>query len=481
MPGDILRDRHILTNVVLAKGLYFGWMLSLPFHGPALEAAAPIEQIAGFPPALFFTLFHAATYLFGGVLLRREAVWLPLMRGTLAATILLHASLLVLPAALWPAILALFGILSSLFILGWTVPYVYRTAPDQRLRQMAHVIILANLVYIGLNNLARGLGPRPVLLLSLLPLLAVLPSLWSGASAGSLTGLPHREARPLPLSRILGMAVFVIAIKLTAGFLYTVVAPLHAGKSVLYTHLHYIPYLAVLVFIARRGARTRWEHLSFAGISLLGLSVLSFVLQRIHPSGWIGTTLLMEGAYALLDLFVWTVLGGLALVYGRPFLFFGIPLAGGLLASAGGGALGVRLLGAQAQYRPMLALVSLTSVLLVLPLLAWLNERIRRDTGPDPVEHPPPPAGEPRGGIQPFLLPGKELTPREGEIAALLLQGLPNREVACRLFISENTLKTHLQSIYRKTGVRGKKELLSRRVPPARPGERTGPVRDRRR
>jgi two-component system NarL family response regulator len=58
------------------------------------------------------------------------------------------------------------------------------------------------------------------------------------------------------------------------------------------------------------------------------------------------------------------------------------------------------------------------------------------------------------------LLPGQKLTPREIEVVALLLKGLTNGEIASQLFISENTLKTHLRNIYPKFGVLQKKELL---------------------
>lgn len=45
------------------------------------------------------------------------------------------------------------------------------------------------------------------------------------------------------------------------------------------------------------------------------------------------------------------------------------------------------------------------------------------------------------------------LTPREAELLSLLTEGLSNRELGQRLFISEATVKTHLAHIYAKLGV----------------------------
>ncbi len=43
-----------------------------------------------------------------------------------------------------------------------------------------------------------------------------------------------------------------------------------------------------------------------------------------------------------------------------------------------------------------------------------------------------------------------ELSPREAEVLQLVAQGAPNKEIADSLFISENTVKTHLRSIMEK-------------------------------
>jgi two-component system, NarL family, response regulator len=54
---------------------------------------------------------------------------------------------------------------------------------------------------------------------------------------------------------------------------------------------------------------------------------------------------------------------------------------------------------------------------------------------------------------------GKELTPRESEIVRYVASGLRNTEVAERLSITESTVKTHLNNIFQKLGVRDRLEL----------------------
>ena len=53
-----------------------------------------------------------------------------------------------------------------------------------------------------------------------------------------------------------------------------------------------------------------------------------------------------------------------------------------------------------------------------------------------------------------------DLTRREEEVLALLLKGCTRSEIARELFVSGDTVKTHIRNLYRKTGVTGKDELV---------------------
>ena len=68
---------------------------------------------------------------------------------------------------------------------------------------------------------------------------------------------------------------------------------------------------------------------------------------------------------------------------------------------------------------------------------------------------------------------GSTLTPREVEVLHALQEGNTNAEVARRLAISLETVRTHSRNIYRKLGVRSRRELHRATVtglPPRRDG-----------
>jgi DNA-binding NarL/FixJ family response regulator len=60
--------------------------------------------------------------------------------------------------------------------------------------------------------------------------------------------------------------------------------------------------------------------------------------------------------------------------------------------------------------------------------------------------------------------PGHDLglTLRESEVALFLAQGMRNRDIATALWVSENTVKTHLKSIFQKTSVTSRAEAIVR-------------------
>jgi DNA-binding CsgD family transcriptional regulator len=66
---------------------------------------------------------------------------------------------------------------------------------------------------------------------------------------------------------------------------------------------------------------------------------------------------------------------------------------------------------------------------------------------------------------QPFVVNEQKradlnITPRELEILELIAQGMSNREIAERLFVSENTVKTHSSRVFDKLGAKRRTQAV---------------------
>lgn len=53
------------------------------------------------------------------------------------------------------------------------------------------------------------------------------------------------------------------------------------------------------------------------------------------------------------------------------------------------------------------------------------------------------------------------LTERESQVLSLIIDGVANRDIARRLFVGEETVKTHVRSVYRKLGVRDRASAVA--------------------
>lgn len=54
------------------------------------------------------------------------------------------------------------------------------------------------------------------------------------------------------------------------------------------------------------------------------------------------------------------------------------------------------------------------------------------------------------------------MSERELEVLGLIAEGLSNREIASRLYLSLNTIKAHTRNIYGKMGVNSRTQAISR-------------------
>jgi NarL family two-component system response regulator LiaR len=108
-----------------------------------------------------------------------------------------------------------------------------------------------------------------------------------------------------------------------------------------------------------------------------------------------------------------------------------------------------------------LEIYGLLVALLFAALGIWLGLRLTRPTERLIVREIPVPA--PANGefaVNSASVQRLGLTPRELEILALIAEGLSTREIAERIYVSENTVKTHSANLFSKLNARRRTQAV---------------------
>ncbi len=556
----IEKDAHHILKInlftIATLSLFFSWLLAFPFYGPVLRALAPDEflGVAGHQLSFVFICAHAITLFIGGLFIKNTAWWDKFLFLGAAAIVLCSLVFLLSYPLAWPVVwltgMAIMGAASSFYILGWGVLFTFSPLSMGRMKTMALIIILSNVLLVVFNIASRYVDTTWLLILLILPLLGILgsiafkPSLlhtWDEvpdtspgkdllshsnigtANPSKVTENPDavtylmqskldvspthprlKEPTALPLSLLILFCLFVVGVFINGGFMYSIMLPAFDETLPRLGLFRFLPYLAVLLVIFKYGRKVELYTPVYAGITMLGLAFVFFALQG---ENWIGAALSVisvEAAFALMDLFVWVAMGTLAFIYLAPYVFFGI--VGGVMVASVAVGYGVSSIFIEAgeAHRMTTAIFAAAAIIITFLIIPWLDRKMNRDfrlrqafylpglpptdpnaqkamnmtmlsaymepgaNNPGPVDseqadmiHNKSEAEETLDKLLTKLLPGEKLTPREIEVTRLILQGYKNKEIAKRLHISDNTLKTHLKHIYPKFGVSQKRDILS--------------------
>lgn len=457
---------HIMKHRFLigTMGFYFGWLLSFPLYGPVAFKMEEVATNQPFSLMTVFALFHGLAYLAGAFAFRSQHRALGFMQGGIAMAISVNLLMLFAPnQVLWMPSMALLGIASSLFTLGWAKHYARFSDLIHKQKTIAWIIILANLIFVGINRLSAVLVFRELLVVGLVPLFVALVFALLPESVAEHKDRSVPVTQPVPKGLLVVFVAFIFALNLNGGLLYGNMMPMLTLKMPELAQYRFVPYIIAMAFLLYLTGRYKLELLIYIGVSLLGISFVSYALLYDLPFGVVITSIMVESAFAMLDLFLWSVLGLLSYLYGAPHLFFGTVLWANVTSVLVGNGIGQYL--AQTIYpKKYTALLAGGIIFVTFAIMPWIQEKIRSSqaaleaSNAPPVEEPAEKSFAEK--LAEFVLPGMSLTPKEQEILELIVSGRTNQEMADLLFISINTLKTHLRHIYGKFGINQKRQLM---------------------
>lgn len=353
--------------------------------------------------------------------------------------------------------------------------------------------ILASFVYGYVLMLP---GPWGVVVLCLLPLLAAAGSLLDGGKLRYEVAA-QADGAPAPFVRLVcAVALFSLAINIVRGFYPSLIemdtfAEARGNSSVLF----FFVKMGLACTVLALPTRTNLPKLCYYGFVVLAFLTLPL------PAFGLGSDVILEMfgcVNALLNIVIWTLLVGIAYKSGRSVVrLVGWGYGGMALGSAVGWLVGFGLFAGGVEAPTMTAIeILMLGVMLLSCMFVVTGQVVDRlfdpadgDVTPD-VDRS---LGDERGAEQglaaglsadasddvgdggpavPGVSAGRwekaalamgydhELSARESDVLALLLRGYSKQRIAEELFISYNTVRSHVRSIYAKCDAHNQQDLI---------------------
>lgn len=461
-PQKIITNERRLTVIVFS--LFFSWLLAFPFEGRLLYALADYYNISA-RSFVFGTMAAHFTGLFVcGFFVRNIQTAKKLMIFSIAFCIAASGVFFCPPSFLWTV-----ALLSAAFLVGgclaaWGFYFKGCTPKDERIKTMAEGLIFSNLLMILLNMITIHISPHvglgfSMLILAVAFLFAIrlpkeeVPESSPPSGQGEIY---VSKAGPLAF-----LCLFIVVISINSGLMYQVQGPAFAHLEWLKSWYWAVPYIAALFIMGNLPRKTNRAYILYVAIAMIGLSFIAFLALDRSWASYLVVNTLMLGACGVYDLFWWSILGEMLELDKNPAKIMGIGLSANVLGVLLGGLIGNAITSTDGQSQnPTLLALGVVCVTLVMlpPLHQRLSSLLKSHIFLTSIITMPT---RKQTNLLCELTLSEKFTEREREIATLLISGKTYRVIAAELYVSENTIKTHVKNIYAKTGVQSRTELMN--------------------
>lgn len=411
-----------------------------------------------------------------------------MMLFSVSGCCLIYFSMFFINNSFLPFFIAFIGLAAGVVVVGWAYPYTTDVSVPVRIRVMSVIIICASIIYYLINILSNLFPINVVYFLTGIPLLS---SLWFtiGLHSRKTNITLLKKQLNYPRRMMLLICILIFGLCINGGFMYNVMYPSLSKFGNISLYFRQIPYVCTLALVFWRFSRLKsMLFLVYIATAMMGFSFIFFALFSNNVFGYFITEISIQSSFALLDLFLWTILGNISSTNNQLFKVFGAGLFANVFAIFIGGISGDYIFSISNNYRMMTFMFAVASIFLSILIIPFLNSYIEKDlisklnkilvheidflvqkTEPiiecEQLEARTFEKGLNKKVIdfesENHLISNEQLTNREKEILSYILRGNTNRIIANSIGISDNTLKTHIRNIFRKFGVSSKHELLA--------------------
>ncbi len=445
---------------VLVFSLFFSWLLAFPFEGKVLYAFLEKYQIDADNVIFESIAAHLMGLLSCSFFVKNIKSAKKFIIISITACIASTSVFLFRPETGWKLALIVGSYLAGASVSAWGFYFKELSASNERIKIAADVLIFSNIFMIIINFAAVNISVTAGIVISIVMLACALIFALKLSDNYCKTQdfsmddyIKMNIKKPLML-----LCFFIVLITVNSGIMYQVINPDFAHFQMLTSWYWAMPYIAAVYIMKNLTDKTNRTYILYVAIAMIGFSFIAFMILDRSVLSYLLIDTLMLGAFGVYDLFWWSIIGEMLDYTENPSKIIGIGLSANVLGVLIGGMIGSAIYntGNSKLNSSVLALVILFVILLILPILHnQLSRLLKNHSYLTSVQE-----REKDVNVCERYKISNELTGRENEIVRLLLNGRTYKMIAEELYLSENTVKTHIKNIYSKLHIKSKSELI---------------------
>ncbi len=459
---NILKIFNWRRLLIAGFSFLFAYILSFQFEGQVLYNLLELRGIDADSYIMVAIIAHFTGLFTCGLFVRTQVAVKNMMLVGMGLCLVATITFLFPFPFLWMAGLIVSGYFSGCAVAAWGFFLRAFTPKKERIKSCADVLIYSNLLMIAVNVVAMNQSPFIGLCLSILCLVIglVLIYMLPVEIENEQNKILKKKMRGIK-NPLLLLCLFIFIITINSGLMYQVINPAFEHLRGLVSWYWAVPYIVALVIIRNLPMKVKHSRILYVGTAMIMGAFISFMLLKRNIFDYLIVDTLMLGACGIFDLFWWSIIGEMLDYTDNPVQIFGVGLSTNVLGVLCGGFLGMTVTSIELPSAEV-AVIALTVVCVTLVMLHPLNSQLVLLL----KSHIYLTAYDNMNKLQQKDIVSQiktldPLTVREQDVLQLILSGKSNREIAGALFISENTVKTHVRNIFSKYDVGSRAELIS--------------------
>ncbi|MDD4550102.1 MAG: helix-turn-helix transcriptional regulator [Syntrophomonadaceae bacterium] len=459
MDQNIIKPRRLSA---LAFSLLFTYLLSFVFEGQVFYSLTDYFKISSSTFIFTAIVSHFVGLFCCGFFIKTPKAAKNAMLYAIGLSFVSSIPFFFSASFLWTVSFIVCALASGCAVAAWGCFLKSCTPKNERIKTCADVLIYSNILMIFINLIAIYRSPFIGLGLSMLALILagfftmLLPITGEQIAESSDTKAYLSLKEPM-----LFLILFVVIITINSGLMYQVFNPAFEHLTWLTSWYWAVPYIAALIIMRNLPGKVKRSFFLYVGMAMIMASFIAFMFLDRSATSYFVVDTLMLGACGIFDLFWWSIIGEMLEHTDHPVKIFGIGLSANVLGVLIGGLIGSAITSFNLPSANV-AVIALTVVCITIAILPPLNNQLVRLLKSHTYLMAYSTMGEKQQkNIVSTAKVVDLLTDREQDVLRLILAGKTNKAIAAELFISENTVKTHVKNIYSKYNVSSRAEIIS--------------------